>query len=44
MHWFKYQAKQPEETNDDSTSNATSEPKSPEESKSEDLLNPETKR
>lgn len=37
-------AKQPEETNDDSTSNATSEPKSPEESKSEDLLNPETKR
>ncbi|KAL0862562.1 hypothetical protein Bca101_041680 [Brassica carinata] len=36
-------AKQPEETNGDSTSNATSEAKSPEESKSEDLLNPETK-
>lgn len=37
-------AKEPEETNGDSTSNATSEAKSPEESKSEDLLNPETKR
>ncbi|KAF8101843.1 hypothetical protein N665_0201s0156 [Sinapis alba] len=37
-------AKEPEETNDDSISNATSEAKSPEESKSEDLLNPETKR
>ncbi|XP_013636420.1 PREDICTED: ecotropic viral integration site 5 protein homolog isoform X2 [Brassica oleracea var. oleracea] len=37
-------AKEPAETNGDSTSNATSEAKSPEESKSEDLLNPETKR
>ncbi|CAN6824749.1 unnamed protein product [Brassica oleracea] len=37
-------AKEPEETNGDSTSNATSEAKSPEESKSEDLLNPKTKR
>ncbi|XP_048636517.1 EVI5-like protein isoform X1 [Brassica napus] len=37
-------AKEPEETNGDSTSSATSEAKSPEESKSEDLLNPEIKR